>query len=284
MHMGGSAVSAPTEHSGPDPVGGRMHVRLVPLEAVIASARNPRRRQANIEELAASLQAYGLLQPVVVRPHGDQFEVIAGHRRVEAARLLGWTEIEVAVRGDVEEQAYILTLVENLQREDLSPREEAGALEVLVRERGWTTVQVAAAVKRSQAYVSKRLRVFEDPVLAPAVLANKVSVSTAEELLSVPEPQRYELLQMAVERGWDRVDLRTAARRLFAANTRRPSTRPPGLTKRLHDLRVVLREVEAHDLTEADRRELRGLFSELSMLARAGTARSERVFPPLPAS
>jgi ParB family chromosome partitioning protein len=255
-------------------------VQVVPLTKIVASARNPRRKRRNIEELAASMQAYGLLQPLVVRPQGGQFEVIAGHRRLEAAQLLGWTDLPVLIRKDAQDEAYLLTIIENLQRDDLTPREEAAALELLLRERGWTTVQVARAINRSQPYVSKRLRVFEDPVLAPAVLANKLSVSMAEELLGVKEERRYELAQQAVEQGWDRQRLRRAAKRKQTA--KRASTRPPGLTRQLQALRLQLRDVEGSDLTEGDRRELRLLFNELAMLGRAPTTRQKRVFPALP--
>jgi ParB family chromosome partitioning protein len=85
-----------------------------------------------------------------VRPSGNGYELIAGHRCLEAAKLLGWSEIVAVVRDETDDQAYILTLVENLQREDLSPREEAAALEVLVRERGWCIRQVGEAIKRSR--------------------------------------------------------------------------------------------------------------------------------------
>src|SRR5262249_43390483 len=176
-------------------------VQVVPLTKIVASARNPRRRRRNIEELAASMQAYGLLQPLVVRPQGGQFEVIAGHRRLEAAQLLGWTDLPVLIRKDAQDEAYLLTIIENLQRDDLTPREEAAALELLLRERGWTTVQVARAINRSQPYVSKRLRVFEDPVLAPAVLADKLGVSLAEGLLGGPGPRRSEARQQGGGHG-----------------------------------------------------------------------------------
>lgn len=82
------------------------------------------------------------------------------------------------MRDETDDQAYILTLVENLQREDLTPREEAASLEVLVGERGWSTRQVGDAIKRGPMYVSRRLRVFDDDTLSPLVLANKLPVST----------------------------------------------------------------------------------------------------------
>jgi ParB family chromosome partitioning protein len=175
----------------------------IPLAAIQPSPRNPRQDIGDVDELTDSLRAHGLLQPIVVRRTGAGYELIAGHRRYEAARRLGWTEIAAVVRDETDEQAYILTLVENLQREDLSPREEAAALEVLVRERSWTTRQVGEAIKRSHMYVSRRLRVFEDDVLAPLVLKNSLAVSTAEELLRAPDPKaRKELAEQAAQEQW----------------------------------------------------------------------------------
>jgi len=114
----------------------------LPIASIQPSVHNPRTHIDNIGELADSLRTHGLLQPVVVRRRGTGYELIAGHRRVEAAMSIGWPEIAAVVRDETDDQAYILTLVENLQREDLTPKEEAAALEVLVRERHWTTRQI----------------------------------------------------------------------------------------------------------------------------------------------
>jgi len=256
-------------------------VEHVPLASIDISGRNPRRKLSDLEQLAESIQAHGLLQPVVVRPVGDRYELIAGHRRLEALRRIGWQRVPVVVRPADVDAAYLLTLVENLQRADLQPREEAAALETLVRERGWTTRQVASAIKRSQAYVSKRLRVFDDPLLAPAVLANQLSVSAAEELLTLGPMMRYELLSRAVEEHWDRQRVRTVAREGFAANHAR---RQPALRRRVRQLRMDLRDVTPEQLSEADRRELRLLFSEMSLLARAPDGPRAKVFPPMPSA
>ena len=266
------AVAAPSEV---------LVLQHLPLASVDASGHNPRRSLGPLDELAASIDEHGLLQPVVVRRMGERFEVIAGHRRVEALRSLGRDVVPAIVRRADVDEAYVLMLVENLQRSDLRPTEEALALETLVRERGWTTRQVAAAIKRSQAYVSKRLRVFEDPLLAPAVLANQLSVSAAEELLAASEATRYELLSKAIEHGWDRQQVRAATRGRLDIRPR--GTRPRGLTRRIHQFRTDVRDIRPDQLTEADRRELRQLFSELAMLARASTERRKLVFPPLPA-
>jgi len=188
-------------------------VHSLALVDIQPSPRNPRQQLGDVGELADSLRAHGLLQPIVVRRHGAGYELIAGHRRYQAAHHLGWTAIAAVVRDETDEQAYILTLVENLQREDLSPKEEAAALEVLVRERNWSVRQVGEAIKRSHMYVSKRLRVFEDAALAAPVLAGKLPVSTAEELLRVGEPAaRGKLVERAQAERWGQAEARQAVR------------------------------------------------------------------------
>jgi ParB family chromosome partitioning protein len=253
-------------------------VVLVPLASIRPSPRNPRRGAKHIDELAASLHAHGLLQPVVLRPSGREYEVVAGHRRLEAALSLGWAELPATIREEDDDEAYLLTLVENLQRESLSPREEASALEVLLREHKWTTRQVAEAISRSPAYVSKRLRIFEDPVLSVLVMNNSLTVSAAEELLPLEAGLKRELAEQAAVERWDHPQLRAAIRARFESKHRVLA----GLGKQTRELRRTLREVAPSDLSELHRRELRGLFMELVMLARAPTEKRKLVFPPLP--
>ncbi len=253
----------------------------VPLETIRPSPRNPRRRLLDIAELAESIRAHGLLQPIVLRPVDESFEVVAGHRRLAAVRDLGWTDIPAVVREANEGEAFVLTLVENLQRSDLSAREESRALESLVRERGWSTRQVAEAIKRSPAYVSKRLRVFEDAVLAPLVLHNRITVSAAEELLTVSPERRKMLAHRAADERWDHARVRAAVKGR-RGSTAVADSRRNGVLRFARGLRSVLREVQPHELTEAQRRELRLLFMDLAMLAKAPPDKREIVFPPLP--
>jgi len=146
--------------------------------------RNPRHRLEGIDELAGSIAGHQLLQPVVVRRRGRSgYELISGHRRLEAVKLLGGRRSPRWCGTKPLPRAYILTLVENLQREDLTPKEEAAGLEVPMREHHWTTRQVADSVHRSHTYVGRRLRVFEDDVLAGPVLDGQLPVGTAAELL-----------------------------------------------------------------------------------------------------
>ncbi len=254
-----------------------VHVLDVPVALIDANPGNPRRKLRGVEELASSIAAYGLLQALVVRPVGGRYDLVAGHRRLAAVQSLGWQTVPAHIRETAQDEAYVLTLVENLQRSDLSPREEAHALEVLLRERGWSTRQVAAAVYRSAAYVSKRLRVFEDPVLAPLVLERRLATSSAEELLVLKPPARTELAKQAANEGWDHSRVRAAVRGRFGSKPHRPMVR--GLARQL---RQNLQGVFPAQLTETDRRELRLLFRDLAVLARGPSVEERPRFPPMP--
>jgi ParB family chromosome partitioning protein len=262
---------------GPPDRDGIRHIRLDDIEF---SPRNPRRTLDDIDELAASIREYGLLQPVVVRKKGKKYELIAGHRRFAALRSIDWSEVPAVVREDSVERAYLLTLIENLQRDDLTVREEADALAQLVRTRKWSTRQVADAIKRSQAYVSKRLRVFDDPLLRPALVENRLSVSAAEELLALDAERRQAVLEEALAGNWDQAAVRAAVRRELGLAAR--PRRHPKLRTQVENLRTLLRGIHPADLAEADRSVLRRLFADLAMLARAPKVRRRPVFPTLP--
>jgi ParB family transcriptional regulator, chromosome partitioning protein len=247
------------------------------VDLIDPSPRHPRRLLGRIDELANSIRACGLLQPVVVRPVGQRYELVAGHRWFAAVRRLGWTYVPALVRSAEQDAAYVLGIIENLQRGALTPQDQARALEVLVRERGWTTRQVAGAINRSPAYVSKRLRVFEDPVLAPLVIANRLSVTAAEELLRLEPTAKQDLAQRAADGEWERAQVRAAARTV--PDVRQQERPRPGLQRRARELRRLLRGVLPRDLSPAQRRELRLLFMDLGVLARAPSDPGAIVFP-----
>jgi hypothetical protein len=139
---------------------------------------------------------------------------------------------------------------------------------------------VADAIKRSQAYVSKRLRVFDDVVLAPYVLSDQLPVSIAEELLPLPAARKAELARRAADEGWVRLQVRAALGKTRSASMLK--ARNAALDRRIRELRASLRDVNLWELTEKNRRELRLLFQDLAMLAKAPAQPRERVFPALP--
>jgi ParB family chromosome partitioning protein len=164
-----------------------------------------------IEDLAYSVGSVGLLHPVQVYRVRNRYRLVAGERRLQAARLLGWTEIDAMVR-EPSDNHLLLELIENTQRKWLTDVEEADALIRLVREMGHEAKEVAAQAGRSEAYVSKRIRVFEDACLREAVERDQLSVSVAEEFLALPAQERPVLVAQAIAGGWDGRRAREAVR------------------------------------------------------------------------
>ena len=188
-----------------------------------------------------------------------------------------WQEVPAILRRQADDrEAYLLTLTENLQREDLTPKEEAAALELLVTEYRMTTVDVAAAIKRSQPYVSKRLRVYADEALGPAVLTGRVPVTTAEELLPLKDrSQRDQLLDRAITERWDAPTTRAAVRGVFESNTSNDHRLAHSeLLQHLRAVRALIREVSLDELTTETREELHRCFLDLAALARTSPGSS----------
>jgi len=248
----------------------------------------------DLAALADSMQDYGLQQPISVRATGDRFVLTSGLRRVTAARMLGWQSIPAFVRYVNADDAYLLDVIENLQRQDLTPDEEADAFRELIDTRGWSVRKLSQAIKRSAAYVSKRLRVFEDGPLRVAIVEGGLPVSTAEELLAAEPSVRAALLERAVAECWDqaraRRELQARADNSASLNKRSSregatlalSGRPPGLTRAIREFHHLLDRVQPGELTSSDRSALRSLYRDMTMLARAPTTPGPRILPPLP--
>ncbi len=137
----------------------------LPIEQIHADRANPRRSfdEAALEELAASLKHQGVLQPILVRKDGKGYRIIAGERRWRAAQKAGLTELPVIIREATDAEAYELALVENIQRADLNPLEEAEAYRRLVDERKMTQEQVADRVGKDRSSVANSLRLLHLP-------------------------------------------------------------------------------------------------------------------------
>ncbi len=171
----------------------RSPYRLLPLGKIRPNPLQPRKefREEDLADLEASLRVSGLLQPVTVRPapRGDGFELIAGERRFRAAQRLGWTEIPAVVR-DVDDQMLLsLAMVENLQRADLNPIEEAEGYEQLIREFSLTQQEVADIVGKDRSTVANTLRLLALPAsVRRMVWDGALTVGHARALLGLGEP------------------------------------------------------------------------------------------------
>ncbi len=195
-------------------------LRHIPVERIRRGPWQPRRDfdPAALEELAASIRAQGVLQPVVVRPAGDAYELVAGERRWRAAQMAGLAEVPAVVREVDDRTAAALALIENIQRRDLNPIEEARGLARLIEEHGLTHQEAAEAVGRSRAAVSNLLRLLElDAEVRAMVERRELEMGHARALLALPPARQREAAARVVARGLSVRETERLVRRLRAA-------------------------------------------------------------------
>ncbi len=166
--------------------------KSAPISAIQPNHRQPRQSfdDESLEELAESIRVYGVLQPLIVRPLGeDRYELIAGERRFRAAKLAGLSEVPVLVRSADAQVSLEVALVENLQREDISPLESALAYRRLMDEFGLNQEQVAARVGKSRVAIANTVRLLRLPEeMQDAIQAGEMSEGHARALLMVESP------------------------------------------------------------------------------------------------
>jgi ParB family chromosome partitioning protein len=181
-------------------------LRALPVDAIAPGKYQPRKQwdQDKLEELAESIRAQGVIQPIVVRELPDRtFEIIAGERRWRASRLAGLAEIPAVVRRADDRTVVAMALIENIQREDLNPLEEAQALQRLIDEFDLTHAQAADAVGRSRAAVSNLLRLLEMPKeIRTLVETRALEMGHARALLTLPPQAAIALARQAADNGW----------------------------------------------------------------------------------
>jgi ParB family chromosome partitioning protein len=140
-----------------------------------------------LQELAQSIKQHGILQPVLVRPQGDEYELIAGERRWRAAQMAGMEEISVIIREIDDQEAAEISLIENLQRDDLTVIEEALAYKNLIEKHAFTQEKLAERIGRSRSYITNMLRMLNlPPEIIKLIEEKKISASHARTLLSLP--------------------------------------------------------------------------------------------------
>ncbi|MEW6523551.1 MAG: ParB/RepB/Spo0J family partition protein [Bacillota bacterium] len=180
-------------------------ISQLPVDAVRPNPYQPRRKfdAADMDDLVESVKAHGVVQPVVVRPAGEGYEIIAGERRWRAAVACGLKTIPAAVRECSDRQLMELALVENLQREDLNPMEEAGAYRRLLDEFGLTQEEVAERVGKSRPNVANTLRLLQlVPAVQDMVWSGELSAGHARTLLGVGDGQmQVRLARRVAEEG-----------------------------------------------------------------------------------
>ncbi len=203
-----------------DPEGGAGVEREVEMSSIRPNPFQPRGDfdEEGLEGLAGSIRENGLLQPIVVRPVGETFQIVAGERRFRAVQRLGWESVPVIMRGLTDEQMLVVALVENLQREDLSPLEEAHGYRQLIDRFGLTQEDVGRHVGRDRSTVTNALRLLTLPDEVQRLLARGgIAAGHARAILGLEDDRdRIEMAKRAARSGWS---VRETERRVRSARS-----------------------------------------------------------------
>ena len=239
--LGGSVGSAA------EAVESEGELRSLKVASIQAGKFQPRHifEDDKLDELAASIKSQGLIQPVVVRVIGQgRYELIAGERRWRAAQRAGLVEMPALVKEVADQAVVAMALIENIQREDLSPLEESQALARLIEEFDLTHQQAADAVGRSRASVSNLLRMLELPDEIRQMLdKGQLDMGHARALLTLSAPRALALAREAVKNDWSVRQLEAAARDSgkSATGSSKAKTKPdPNITALERDLAAKL--------------------------------------------
>ena len=221
-------------------------VRYIPINAVRPNPQQPRRSfdETALRELADSISAYGILQPLTVRDRGGVYELVAGERRLRAARIAGLREVPCLIAEVGEEDAALLALIENLQRRDLDYMEEAAAIARLIRRYGLSQQQAAEKLGKSQPTIANKLRLLR--LSAPVIDCLRqygLTERHARTLLRLTDPeQQLAAARHIGKRGLNVAQTEQYIDRLTAENRTEPPRRRP--TYVIKDVRLFLNGVE----------------------------------------
>jgi ParB family chromosome partitioning protein len=234
----------PAPSGAPAGTRGTDGLRTIAIEEIHPSVEQPRKNfdDARLAELAESIRAQGIIQPILVRQRaGGGYELVAGERRWRAAQRAGLREVPALVREVAPARAFEMTLVENLQREDLNPIEEAAGYQRLVEDFGYTQEALSARVGKDRSTVANALRLLRLPDgVRDMVTAGRLSMGHARALLGLEAPDAMERLArriVARELSVRQVELLVRrerhGKRAFAAQPARPSASARDLADRL---------------------------------------------------
>ena len=208
-----------------DRVGRGVGVRSIPVDNITPNPEQPRLAldEGSLAELSASIQEHGVLQPILVRPLGNnEYQLIAGERRWRASKTAGRTTIPALVEEIDDDTALEISIIENLQREDLSPLDEASMYDRMIREHGYSVRKLAQKIGKDKGYLENRLRLADAPQeVRELVSVRKDTLSHAYELLKVDDPKKRRRLADQVASG--ELSLVKLRERIEGRRSRRPA-------------------------------------------------------------
>ncbi|MGI6212158.1 MAG: ParB/RepB/Spo0J family partition protein [Anaerovoracaceae bacterium] len=181
------------------------HVVYIDINEIKPNKNQPRKEfnQEKIAELADSIREHGIIQPLVLRKsEGSGYELVAGERRWRAARQAGLSKVPCLIRDFTDEQNMLVAIIENLQREDLNPIEEAEGLEQMIQTYGFTQEEVSRSVSKSRPYISNSLRLLKLPEeIRSHVVSGELTAGHARALINVDADRQKELCDKVIREG-----------------------------------------------------------------------------------
>ena len=217
----------------------------LPIEDIVPNPNQPRIHfnETELRELSESIQEHGVLQPLLVRKHGNGYEIIAGERRYQASKLAGLEELPVIIKEVNDEEMLALALIENLQRSDLNPVEEAKGYRQLIDASGMTQEALSKAVSKSRSAITNSLRLLDLPeVVQQMIFEGKLTAGHARAILAVPyEDARIRLAEKVVTEGLSVRATENLAPLFSAGET--PKTSRPATPQSFKKAARVLRQV-----------------------------------------
>ena len=258
---------------------------ILPLSDIRPNKGQPRKNfdEDALEELTDSIRQNGVLQPILVRKKGQKYEIVAGERRYQASKRAGLTEIPVVIRDISDEDVFKLALIENLQRADLDPIEEARGFKTLLTKSGMTQAELGQALSKSRSAIANSLRLLDLPEAVQEMMADrKITAGHARAILAVADDEaRIKLAEKVVEDGLSVRQTENLAP-LFSVTDREPPVRvatPQSYKRAARQLRLVLdtnvkvkrmRNKNKIEIEFADEEQLAKLVEQLSRIAMEG--------------
>ena len=197
---------------------------------------------AKLEELKASIKEKGLLQPILVRSAGNEYEVIAGERRLRAARALGLKQVPVTIKNVTDREALVLALVENIQREELNAIEEAQGFKRLIEEFHFTQESVAESVGKERSTITNLLRLLKLPAdIQNYVITEKLSVGHARALLGIEDQKiQMNIAEEIIAKSLSVRQTESLVKKILEVNVAKKSALPKGADR---DIQILEEEV-----------------------------------------
>jgi ParB family chromosome partitioning protein len=217
-------------------------IKNIQIERIVSKREQPRREfdKDKIEELARSIQGNGIIQPVVVRRSGQNYELVVGERRVRAAKRVGLLEIPAIVKDYPDEKIFDIALIENIQREDLNPIEEADAYRIILERDMITQDELSKRIGKSRSYIANMIRILNLPdKIQMYVSRGTISIGQAKALLSLQnQEERLKLVERIIDEKLSVREVEKVTKRRDVPRGTKTSVKEPYIEELEEQLRV----------------------------------------------